>query len=267
MNSVKNFPLIDTHCHLDYDYAPKGEADLIREARDAGITTLISVGTEMARLPRLQEISESHEGVFHTVGVHPHEAITFRADDVETLRAAARHPKCLAIGEIGLDYHYDHSPPEIQRQVLEQQLKLALEAGLPVVIHSREAEEDLLPALSRYADQKSKSGGSIGVIHCFTGTRAFGEACIRLGFHISFSGILTFKNAEDLRECARAFPLSHLLVETDSPYLAPVPFRGKKCEPSMVRLTAQKLAEIKGISFEDVAQTTTENARKLFNLT
>ncbi|MCM2278839.1 MAG: TatD family hydrolase [Oligoflexia bacterium] len=257
--------LIDSHCHLNYDYAPKSVDDLVREAAAAGVGTLLTIGTELATIDQVREISERFPNVFHTVGVHPHEAVTLSAADVERLRQAAKHPKCRAIGEIGLDYYYDHSPREIQRDRLERQLALALELGLPVVIHGRDAESDLLAALREYA-ARVPSGRSPGVIHCFSGTVEFGRACLALGFHISFSGILTFKTAESLREAAREYPLDRLLVETDAPYLAPVPNRGKKCEPAMVRFTAQKLAELKGLSVAEVARATTENARRVFGI-
>jgi TatD DNase family protein len=257
--------LIDSHCHLEYDYAPKDTAALIAEARAAGVEYLVTIGTDAASWPKVAEISERHAEVYHTVGMHPHEAVDFRDEHLELLEKAATHPKCRAIGEIGLDYHYDHSPREIQRSRLGQQLEIARRVSQPIVIHSREGEPDLLAQLTEHV--KLLPGDHIpGVIHCFTGTRGFGQACLELGFYISFSGILTFKNAEDLRECARAFPLDRLLVETDSPYLAPIPFRGRKCEPSMVRMTAQKLAEIKGVSFEEVAKATTTNSRKLFRI-
>lgn len=255
--------LIDSHCHLHYDYSPKTEADLIREAKAAGVEALVTVGTEIATLEKTIAISEAHSNVYHTVGVHPHEAITMKAEDLAILEGAAAHPKCRAVGEIGLDYHYEHSPRDVQIAQLKAQLDLALKVKLPVVIHSRDAEPDLLAALTEYAKKCSRIPG---VIHCFTGTFSFGQACLDLGFYISFSGILTFKNAEDLRSSARAFPLDRLLVETDSPYLAPIPYRGKKCEPSMVKLTAQKLAEVKGLTFEEVATTTTLNTRRAFGI-
>jgi TatD DNase family protein len=257
--------LIDSHCHLNYDYAPKSVDDLVREALDAGVTKLMTVGTEIGTLDAMVAISERFEHVYHTVGIHPHEAATISPADLDRLEKAAKHPKCRAIGEIGLDYHYDHSPRDIQRKQLDQQLELALSTGLPVVIHAREAEEDLLAALTAYA-RRVPSGRIPGVIHCFSGTRAFGQGCLDIGFYISFSGILTFKTAEDLRECARVFPLDRLLVETDSPYLAPIPYRGKKCEPSMVRMTAQKLAEVRGIPLDEVARATTANARRVFGI-
>lgn len=263
--------LIDTHCHLNYEFTPKTEQQIIQEAQEAGVEALITVSAEIAVIPQLEKLSQNYPFIYHSVGVHPHDAFSLGsstegiAASIALLEKAATHPKCRAIGEIGLDYYYEQSPREIQKNALEQQLDLALRTKLPVIIHSREAEEDLLPFLQTYA-KKLPSDSPAGVIHCFSGTRAFGEACLDLGFLISFSGILTFKNAEELRDCARAFPLDRLLVETDAPYLAPIPFRGKKCEPSMVKYTALKLAEVKGLSFEEVARVTTANAKKLFRI-
>ncbi len=255
--------LVDSHCHLNSDFGLKTADQLVQEALDVGVKTLLTVGVEIAALPRLRELSELHPGVFHTVGVHPHEASTLSESDLAILRQAATHPKCKAIGEIGLDYYYNHSPRESQKTALEQQLEIALETQLPIVVHTRDAETDQLEALARY--RKRITGSHIpGVVHCFTGTRSFAEACVDLGFYISFSGILTFKNADDLRETAKSLPLDRILVETDSPFLAPIPMRGKKCEPAYVRYTAMKLAEIRGLPFEEVARQTTANARHVF---
>lgn len=257
--------LIDSHCHLNYDYSPKTVDDIIREAGFEGVETLVSVGVDRKSHPDIVKISEKFENVFHTVGLHPHDAIDWEESYSDFIRSASKHPKCRAVGEIGLDYHYDHSPRDVQIRVFETQAELALELNQPIVIHSRDAESDLLPRLAAYA-KRVKSGTPIGAIHCFTGTMDFGKACIDLGFVISFSGILTFKTAEDLRECAKVFPLDRLMVETDSPYLAPIPFRGKKCEPSMVKHTALKIAELKNVSLEEVARSTAKNARALFRI-
>jgi TatD DNase family protein len=265
MNASALPALIDSHCHLNYDYAPKTAPDLIREARDNGVVALLTIGVDLETLPAVQAISEQYPGVYHTVGVHPHDAQSLSDSELDRLEQAARHPKCRAIGEIGLDYYYDQSPREIQRLRLEQQLDLALKLKLPIVVHSRDGEEDLLPALARFA-QKSQSPTGPGVIHCFTGSEAFGRACLDLGYLISFSGILTFKNAENVKATALSFPLEKLLVETDAPFLAPIPFRGKKCEPRMVRNTAEKLAELRGVSIEELARVTTANARHLFRM-
>jgi len=257
---------IDSHCHLHYDYAPKSTENLVAEALAEGVSHLLTIGTDLTTLDAVAAISERFPNVFHSVGVHPHDASAIEDADIERIRVASRHPKCRAIGEIGLDTHYEHSPLDIQLVRLRQQLDLAVETGLPVVIHSREAEPQLLAELTRYA--KALPDGRVpGVIHCFTGTRDFGQACMDLGFYISLSGILTFKNSEELRQTVRTFPIDRLLVETDSPYLAPVPFRGKKCEPRMVKQTGLKLAELFGMEAAEVARVTSQNSRRVFGLT
>jgi TatD DNase family protein len=263
--SEKAVELVDSHCHLNSDFGDRTAEQLIAEAQAAGVKYLVTVGVEIAGLPRLRDLSEKHACVFHTAGVHPHEAATLTPSDIDILHQAARHPKCRAIGEIGLDYYYNHSPRDVQRRVFDQQVEVALDAELPIVVHTRDAETDQLEALSRYRKRVPESRIP-GVIHCFTGTRLFAEACIDMGFYVSFSGIITFKNADDLRSTAKALPLDRLLVETDSPYLAPIPMRGKKCEPSYVKYTAMKLAEIKGVPLTTVALTTTANARRVFKL-
>lgn len=260
-----NCQWIDTHCHLNYDYSPKTVADLLREAKEEGVSHFITIGTDLPTISQLEKISESFDEVFHTVGVHPHEAVSLSDVDLQILEKASHHPKCRGIGEIGLDYYYDNSPRDIQLTRLEQQLDLAVKVKQPIVIHSRDGESDLLPFLVSYS-KKVDSSLVPGVIHCFTGTYEFGKACLDLGFFISFSGILTFKNAEDIRKSAMAFPIDRLLVETDSPFLAPIPFRGKKCETKMVKITGQKLAEIKNLSPEKVAEQTSLNAKKLFRI-
>jgi TatD DNase family protein len=257
--------LIDSHCHLNYDFAPKTTDDLVREAKLADVAAMVTIGTDLKTIDEVRKISEKYPNVYHSIGVHPHDAIELGDADFALLEKAARHPKCRAIGEIGLDYHYDHSPRDIQQKRLEQQLDLALSLGKPIVIHSREGEEDLLKSLTGYA-KRLKPGAIPGIIHCFTGTVEFGKACVDLGFYISFSGIITFKKAEEVRAAASAFPLERLLVETDSPYLAPMPHRGKKCEPSMVKLTALKLAEVKGVSFDELARVTTANSCRIFGI-
>ena len=196
--------LIDSHCHLNYDYAPKSTEQVIQEARDAGVETLITIGADFSTLKDVQAISEKYPNVFHTIGVHPHEAITIQDEDIAFIEKLAQHPKCRAIGEIGLDYHYNHSPKEVQILRLRQQLDLALKLQLPVIIHSREAEEDLYLELAKYASQVP-SVQVPGVIHCFSGTLNFGQKCLALGFYISFSGIITFKKAEEVREAAQTF--------------------------------------------------------------
>lgn len=264
MTSIR---LFDTHCHLEYEGSAKPDHQLVAEAHAQGIQYLMNVGVDLDTLPQVQACSDRHLHVFHTVGVHPHEAQTMGPDSIEKLRKAAAHPKCRAIGEIGLDYYYNHSPREIQLQQMQAQLDLAAELGLPVVIHTRDAEDDQIKALEAHVARLSpEAKKNPGVIHCFSGTLAFGKACVALGFSISFSGIVTFKAAEELRECARTFPLDRILVETDAPFLAPIPHRGKKCEPSMVLHTAQKIAELRGISLEEFAEATFQNSCRVFQL-
>ncbi|NDF15216.1 TatD family deoxyribonuclease [bacterium] len=257
--------LIDTHCHLNYEYdAGKTPEDLIRDAEAGGVGILITIATDPGNFEAVQKISEKHPNVYHTIGVHPHEASLVTPEALAAIRKYAVHPKCVGIGEIGLDYYYTHSPKEKQIEECRSQLEIAIELQKPVVIHSRDGEEDLLPLLKEYAGlQKSPSPG---VIHCFSGTEDFGKACIDLGFYISLSGILTFKNSEALRQAVKSYPLDRLLVETDSPYLAPAPLRGKKCEPYMVKHTALKLSEVKGIPFDEIAAITTRNAKSCFLL-
>jgi len=255
--------LIDTHCHLNYVYEGKTTEDLLREGRDAGIETFITIAADPADFSVIQKISESYPNVYHTIGVHPHDASKVDEEILKSIRVYGSHPKCVAIGEIGLDYYYEHSDREKQQAEVRAQLKIALELKKPVVIHSRDGEEDLLPILTEYAKQCVVSPG---VIHCFSGTDNFAHACLDLGFYISLSGIITFKNSEPLRQMVRNFPIDRLLVETDAPYLAPVPMRGKKCEPAMVKHTALKLAEIRGLDFDTLAAKTTQNAKKCFPL-
>ena len=261
-----SFPrLIDSHCHLDSDYGKKGPGDLVGEAAEAGVSPLIAICTDPENIKGVASLSDQFHGVYHTVGVHPHEASRMEDRHLGALMMAAAHSRCVAIGEIGLDYHYETSPPQVQRDRLRDQLDLALAVGLPVVIHTREAVEDTLSALTRYA-RDLPAGRQPGVIHCFSGPRMLGEACLELGFFISLSVMITYEWADELRECARDFPLDRLMVETDAPYLAPKLYRGKRCEPRMVRHTAEKLAQVRGIPFHEVAASTTDNTCRLFGL-
>jgi TatD DNase family protein len=258
--------LIDTHCHLNYEYdGGKTPEALVNEAHANDVGILITIATEEANFETVRKISEQFPNVYHTIGVHPHEASLVNDSVLQTMRRDLQHPKCVAVGEIGLDYFYEHSEREKQRTECRAQLEIAIEMKKPVVIHSRDGEEDLLPMLTDYAKRQS-GAPSLGVIHCFSGTREFGQACLDLGFYISISGILTFKNSEALRQIVKTYPLERLLVETDSPFLAPAPLRGKKCEPFMVKHTALKLAEVMGVSYEELAQITTRNAKACFGI-
>jgi TatD DNase family protein len=263
--------LVDSHCHLNSDHGGRTPEDLVHAASAAGVRWIVNVAVDRPSLKRVAETAARFPHVVCTAGIHPHEAVTLTEEDYEAITQAAAHPRCRAIGELGLDYYYNHSPHEIQKQGMERQIDIALETRLPIVVHTRDAEADQLESLKNYVARLPRSAtGKLlhvpGVIHCFTGTEGFGQACLDLGFFISFSGILTFKNAEDLRRCAARFPLERLLVETDSPYLAPIPHRGKKGEPAFVVETARKLAEVRGESFEAIARATSANARELFQL-
>ncbi len=210
-------------------------------------------------------LAEEHEFIFAAVGLHPHEASLYDAELEQTLLECSRHPKVIGWGEIGLDYYYDHSPRDVQQQVFRRQLELALEQKLPVIIHTRDAEDDTISILREHWQQAG--GAEIGgIIHCFTGTQTLADAALEIGFHISFSGVVTFKTAEELRSVARTVPMERLLIETDCPFLAPMPYRGKRNEPAFVVETAKKLAELKQTSVEEIANITSGNFRRLFGM-
>ena len=257
---------IDSHCHIDGLEYEADREDVIARAREAGVNTMLNVGTgdpHSGAFERAVELSEKYPEIYSAIGVHPHDAKLF--DDVaeERLVALVRQSKrVIAWGEIGLDYHYDHSPREVQREVFRRQLRLARRLELPVVIHSREADEDTIKILREELAGYSRAG----VMHCFGGSREMARAAIDLGFYVSFAGTLTFKKAEDLREIARQLPLERLLVETDCPYLSPVPFRGKRNEPARVVETARCLASLHERSLDDVAGITSENFARLFGV-
>jgi TatD DNase family protein len=258
--------LIDTHCHLNYEYdGGKTPEDLVKACAAEGINYLITIATEHANFKEVQAISERIPNVFHTIGVHPHEASLVNEEVLKFMRPFLDHPKCVAVGEIGLDYYYEHSDRKKQQEECAAQCELALDAKKPLVIHSRDGEDDLYAILKEYA-RKHAGDHSKGVIHCFSGSEKFARDCMDLGFYISLSGIFTFKNSEPLRQMVKGFPLDRLLVETDSPFLAPIPMRGKKCEPAFVKFTALKLAETLGLPFDEVAAITSKNAKACFAL-
>lgn len=256
--------IIDTHCHLEYDYSPFTVTDLLQEAEKVGVTRCVSIGTTWESFPLIQSLAHQIDSVFFTVGIHPCDSQTALTGSEEQFLSFLKDDKCCAVGEIGLDYFRDSSFSHTQQEVLEKQLSYALDVNKPVVIHSRCAEEDLLRHLKKYSD--SSSLPIPGVIHCFTGTKKTAFEFLDLGFFISFSGILTFQKAQELKDVASVLPLDHLVLETDSPYLAPVPFRGKKCRPFMIQQTAQALAALKNLSLEEIEHITTDNAFRLFPL-
>jgi TatD DNase family protein len=256
---------VDSHAHIEMDAFDVDRGDVIERARQAGIDTIVCVGNGDVSRDSHDDafrLADQYPFVYTTVGVHPHQAILLDHELAGRLTQMSEHPKVIAWGEIGLDYHYDHSPREVQRSAFRQQLRLAASRGMPVVIHTREAEQDTLTIL-----QDEWTGCGIpGIIHCFTGTRRFAEQVIELGFSISFSGVVTFKNSQDLRDTARILPKDRLLVETDSPFLAPAPFRGRRNEPSFVVETARCLASLRDLAIEEVGRITSSNFRHLFGM-
>ena len=255
---------VDSHAHLDDAEFDADRDAVIARARAAGLRYLLAVGggTGPDKLGASLTIAEPHDGVYATVGIHPHEAQHFRETHLAEMRALARHPKVVAIGEIGLDYHYDLSPRDTQKQVLIRQLELAREVKLPVVIHCRDA----WPDLREITDTHWRSSGLGGILHCFSGTREDAFQFLSWGFLVSFAGNLTFKKADHLRAVAREIPLHQLLAETDSPYLAPVPYRGKRNEPAYVREVTRALANLRGLPEEEMGEHTVHNFACFFRL-
>jgi TatD DNase family protein len=246
--------LVDSHCHLDDEKFDPDRAQVIERALVAGVELMMAIGTGGDLDVAIQQ-AERYPFIYATIGVHPHDAAKATPDTFARLHDLASHPKVLAIGEIGLDYHYDFSPRDVQRSVFERQLEIAADCHKPIVIHTREAWDDTM------AQVGSLPHG--GIMHCFTGDSAQARQALDLGFHLSFGGVLTFPKAESLREAARITPEDRLLVETDCPYLAPVPHRGKRNEPAFVVDTARRLAQVRGVTPESIAACTTRNFRDL----
>jgi len=253
--------LVDSHCHLDFpDFADTLEA-VIARARAADIGRIVSISTKVAKHDALVCIAERFPDVFCSVGTHPHHAHEEPDVTTDELVARTRHPKVVAIGEAGLDYHYDFSPRDAQERGFRRHIAAARETGLPLVIHAREADDDV----ARILEEESGQGPFLAVLHCFTGGRDLARRAIALGLSISFTGILTFKTSTELRAIAAELPADRILVETDAPYLAPGKFRGKRNEPAYVVETAKVLAETRGVSFDDIARQTTDNFFRLFS--
>ncbi|MGZ3738560.1 MAG: TatD family hydrolase [Bdellovibrionota bacterium] len=260
--------LIDSHAHLDYEYDVSTE-EMLAAAKALGVERVIAIAASAESLERVRELSEKFPQVFFTSGVHPHDSKDFTPEIFASIKRLAKHPRCVAVGELGLDYFYDLSEKATQHIALEQQLQFSAEIGKPVVVHTRDADDDTIRFLTVHSREflARHPGKSPGVIHCFTDTARLAEATLALGYHISFSGILTFKNAEPLREvCRDIVPLNRLLVETDSPFLTPIPHRGKKNQPGYTRFVAEKVAELKKLSLEEVANATRANTERLFGL-
>lgn len=254
--------LIDSHCHLDYDPMASDVEGTLRRARDKNVKGFLTIGTDLSKIPVLTAIAESQENVFATIGVHPHEAQkTLPPSELfNILVKESSHSKVVGFGETGLDYYYAHSPKADQQMAFQAHIEAALECELPLIVHTRDAEEDTIHLLKTIGQGKAR-----GVMHCFSGSAWLRDQALDLGFYISASGILTFKKAEDLREIFKAVPLERLLLETDSPFLAPEPYRGKSNEPAFMVETAKKLAEIKQVSFDEICLQTNQNFLTLFS--
>ena len=253
--------LVDSHCHLEYKGLVEDQAGVLARARQAGVGAFLNISTRESEWRQVVATAEREPDVWATVGIHPHEADQHADMGRNVLLEATRHPRVIGIGETGLDYYYDNSDRATQRELFRMHIGVARETQLPLVIHTRDAEEDTLAILE---DELGK-GGFPALIHCFTASASFGEKVLEMGLSISLSGIVTFKNAKELQEIAAIIPKERLLVETDSPFLAPVPHRGKSCEPAFVADTAKFVAELRGEDIENLSRYTTDNFRKLFS--
>jgi TatD DNase family protein len=251
---------IDSHCHLNYKGLVDDQQGVLERARGAGVTAMLNISTRVSEWDDVVGVAEREPDVWASIGIHPHEADIHPDVETETLVERARHPRVVGIGESGLDFYYDHSERDRQRASFRSHIAAAREAGLPIIVHTRDAEEDT----HRILGEEMGKGAFTGVIHCFTGTGDFARKALDLGFYISLSGIVTFKNAKDLQETAREIPSDRLLIETDAPFLAPVPHRGKPCEPAYVADTARFLSELRGEPLETLAGYTSDNFRTLF---
>ena len=252
---------VDSHCHLNYPGLVENQDEVITRARAAGIDAMLNITTREAEWDAILATAQSYPDVWATVGIHPHDADAHAHVIVETLLARAAHTRVVGIGETGLDYHYDKSDRARQRESFRIHIAAARASNLPIVIHTRDAEDDTAAILR----EELGEGAFTGVIHCFTSSAAFARIALDLGFFISMSGIVTFKNARDLQEIARDIPADRLLIETDAPFLSPVPHRGRPCEPAFVSATAAFLADLRGEAIDDFARTTTDNFYTLFN--
>lgn len=252
--------LIDSHCHLEYEGVAEDREGVLARARSAGVTGMLNISTRRSEWGNVVGTAEAYPDIWASVGIHPHEADQHVDLGREELLQAAEHPKVIGIGESGLDYYYDKSDRAVQRDLFRMHIGVARETGLPIIIHTRDAETDTHSILA----DEMKKGAFPALIHCFTASIDFAEKVLDLGLSISLSGIVTFKNARELQDIAAELPVDRLLVETDSPFLAPVPHRGRPCEPAFVRDTAEFVANLRGIPAEELAETTSDNFFRLF---
>ena len=258
---IQDPTIIDSHCHLDFpDFAPERD-EIVARARAAGLRRMITISTRIDKEEQVRAIAEAYDDVFFTIGTHPHQAHLDPEVSAERIVDLARHPKCVGIGEAGLDYHYDKAPRDVAARVFRTHIAAARLSGLPLVIHARDADEDTAAIL---VDEMGK-GAFKALLHCFTAGPALAAIALDLGLSISFSGVLTFKNSTELRAIAASVPMERLLVETDAPFLAPMPHRGKRNEPAFVVETARVLADVKGVDYATLASATTANVLRLFD--
>jgi TatD DNase family protein len=254
--------LVDSHCHLDFDVFDEDRRETIQRARDAGVVAMVTICTRVTKFEEIRAIAETDDNIWCSVGIHPHQVEEEPVATVEDLVSRATHPKVIAIGETGLDYYYDNSPRKLQETSFRTHIAASRETGLPLIVHTRDADEDMADILE---DEMGK-GAFPGVLHCFSSGRRLAERALNMGFYISISGIVTFKNAQDLRDIVKDVPVERILVETDAPFLAPIPNRGKRNEPAFVTNTAAKVAELKGLDNQALSAASTENFFRLFSM-
>jgi TatD DNase family protein len=253
--------LFDTHVHLNADQYDEDLEDVIQRALDTGVKNMVVVGFDRSTITRAIELAEQYEFIYAAVGWHPVDAIDMTEEDLKWIESFTAHPKVVALGEMGLDYYWDKSPKEVQKEVFRKQIRLAKKVKLPIIIHNRDATQDIIDIL------KEENAAEVGgIMHCFGGSVEVAKECISMNFYISLGGPVTFKNAKKPKEVAKEIPIQHLLIETDCPYLAPHPFRGKRNEPSYVSLVAKEIADLKELPYEEVVQKTFDNARHIFGL-
>ncbi|WP_163151492.1 TatD family hydrolase [Anoxybacillus sp. MB8] len=253
--------LFDTHAHLNATQFSEDVEQVIERARAEGVSHIVVVGFDRPTIQRAMELAEKYPFIYAAVGWHPVDAIHMTDEDLVMIERLAAHPKVVALGEMGLDYYWDQSPKDVQKEVFRKQIRLAKKVKLPIIIHNRDATADIVDILR---EERAEEVG--GVMHCFSGSIEVARQCMDMNFYISFGGPVTFKNAKKPKEVAKEIPLDRLLIETDCPYLTPHPFRGKRNEPSYVKYIAEAIAELKGLSFEEVAQKTSDNAKRLFGI-
>ncbi|MBO1515112.1 TatD family hydrolase [Metabacillus bambusae] len=254
--------LFDSHAHLNAIQYEEDIVEVIQRAKDEKVTHIVVVGFDRDTISKAMELTDQYDMIYAAVGWHPVDAIDMTDEDLNWIKQLASHPKVVAIGEMGLDYYWDKSPKDIQKEVFRKQIKLAKEVKLPIIIHNRDATEDVVRILQE--ENASEVGG---IMHCFTGSLEVAKQCMDMNFYISFGGPVTFKNAKKPKEVVKEIPMDRLLIETDCPYLTPHPFRGKRNEPSYVKYVAEQIAELRGVTLEEVATKTSDNARKLFGIT